>query len=88
MAEPLHTVLRKGAEWEWNEACINAMDRLKAALRTTPVLFPLTYGLEAGTIYLTVDAGPVAAGWVLSQDAPDGERHPARFGARTFGPAQ
>ena len=87
-AEPLYSLLRKRAEWSWTEECTEAMDCLRDALRTAPVLRPLRYGPGRGTIFLTVDAGPCAAGWVLSQDDADGERHPARFGAKTFGPTQ
>ena len=84
-AEPLYSLLRKRAEWVWTDECTEAMGCLTAALRTAPVLRPLRYGAGSGTLFLTVDAGPCAAGWVLSQTGPDGERHPARFGARIFG---
>ncbi|KAG5460398.1 MAG: hypothetical protein BJ554DRAFT_7560, partial [Olpidium bornovanus] len=63
------------------------MKRLKSLLSSADVLRELDYRSEAGPVYLTVDAGPCAAGWVLSQE--EGEsRRPARFVAKIFNHTQ
>ncbi|KAG5463490.1 MAG: hypothetical protein BJ554DRAFT_6960, partial [Olpidium bornovanus] len=69
VAEPLYSLLRKGAPWDWNSACHEAMDELKNLVSAAPCLRELDYQAAAGPVYLTVDAGPHAAGWVISQGA-------------------
>ena len=61
-AEPLVDLLRGKTAWDWTEDCDRAMDDLKLALLSAPILWPLTYRVEAGSIYLTVDGGPMAVG--------------------------
>ncbi|KAG5461350.1 MAG: hypothetical protein BJ554DRAFT_6473 [Olpidium bornovanus] len=86
-AAPLYALLRKGVPWAWTADCGAAMEGLKEALMAAPTLKELDYGAGAEQIFLTVDAGPNAAGWVLSQGSGE-NRRPARFGAKTFNEAQ
>jgi hypothetical protein len=39
-------------------------------------------------IYVTVDTSPTGIGWVISQEADDGERFPIRFGAKVLSERQ
>ena len=83
-AEPLVNLLRGKTVWDWTPECEMAMDELKQALLAAPILRPLVYGDGGGVIFLTVDGGPAAVGWVLNQEDSDGRRWPAKFGARTL----
>lgn len=66
VVEPLYNLLRKGKCFAWTNACAVAMDALKEALSSAPLLRPLVYG-QGQLIILTIDASPFAAGWALSQ---------------------
>lgn len=83
MSEPLYSLLRKGKRFSWTRECVMAMDTLKEALDSSPLLRPLVYGDGRITIVI-VDASPFVAGWAMSQDNLEGEHHLARFGAKTL----
>ncbi len=87
VAEPLYALLRKENPWYWDESCDKAMAKLKLLLLEAPILRPIRYSANGGQVYLTVDASPTAVAWVLSQSC-DGERKPAKFGAKTLRGAQ
>lgn len=87
VAEPLYALLRKEVDFIWGEEQAQAMESLKEALISPPVLRPLVYG-DGMIVILTVDASPVAAGWALSQETSEGQRYVARFGAKTFNERQ
>ena len=71
IARPLHRLTEKGADFRWTAECQAAMDTLKAALTTTPLL---TYPKENAPFVLDTDASGSAIGAVLSQRQDDEER--------------
>jgi hypothetical protein len=80
IAEPIFQLFRKGRRFEWTEACQLAMDTLKQAITTAPVLVSLDFSLAALALFLNIDAS-TKIGWgaVLSQLQSDGSVRPARF---------
>ena len=80
IAAPIFVLFRKGRRFEWTEDCQTAMDTLKQAITTAPVLVALDFSLSALAMYLHVDAS-TTIGWgvVLSQLQSDGSVRPARF---------
>jgi len=80
IAAPIFGLFRKGVKFEWTEDCQSAMDTLKAAITTAPVLITLDLTPAGLAIYLNIDAS-TKIGWgvVLSQLQNDGSVRPARF---------
>jgi len=80
IAAPIFGLFRKGVKFVWTEDCQLAMDTLKVAITTTPVLVTLDLSAAALAIYLNIDAS-TKIGWgvVLSQLQSDGSVRPARF---------
>jgi RNase H-like domain found in reverse transcriptase len=56
----------KGAPWEFVQDQISAMEDLKQALLTSPVLRPIDYTSSASVI-LSIDMSQIAVGFILSQ---------------------
>jgi len=83
IAYPLTRLIRKGIEFQWTEEEQKALDELKARLSSSEVMrFPdFTQPFK-----LYTDASLVAAGAVLCQDFPDGER-PIAYYSKTLQPA-
>jgi hypothetical protein len=80
IAGPLYNLTRKNAEWRWGEEEQRAMDTLKAAITSAPILAPLIYDdPRYGEIFLMTDASLDGWGGVLEQVGPDKKRHPCRF---------
>ena len=61
IAEPLTNLHGKIMRFKWNSDCQNAFDKLKAILRSEPVLLAPKFNKE---FKLAVDAGDVGAGGV------------------------
>ena len=62
VAEPLTNLLRKRMRFKWTSDCQNAFDKLKAILRSEPVLLAPNFNKE---FKLAVDASDYDAGGVL-----------------------
>ena len=84
MARPLTKLLRKGVAFTWTPDCQEAMDKLKEALTSSPVL---TYPDFKRPFVLSTDASNFAVGAVLSQ-VIDGEEHPIAFASRQLNTAE
>jgi hypothetical protein len=87
IADPLYELLRKGYRFKWEEKHIRAMQRLKDLLTSPPVLRKIDYKCNRPVI-LTVDTSPIAIGWAIGQDDPDGHRFAVRFGAKVLSARQ
>ncbi|OMJ18467.1 Retrovirus-related Pol polyprotein from transposon [Smittium culicis] len=74
IAEPLFRLTKKESKFIINYEQLKAIEILKNKLTSPPILRPPEYGENSGKIYLTVDASPVGAGAVLSQEDENGIR--------------
>ena len=84
IAESLTALTKKGVKYVIDGKARGSFERLKEALSNAPVLmFPNFH--EGFT--LTTDASQLAAGAVLSQGTPEGER-PVAYASRKFIPAE
>jgi len=82
IAYPLTRLTRKGIEFQWTEEEHRALDELEARLSSSEVMrFP--HFTQPFKLY--TDATLVAAGAVLCQDFPDGER-PIAYYSKTLQP--
>jgi Integrase zinc binding domain/RNase H-like domain found in reverse transcriptase len=84
-AHHLVKLTRKGAEWEFGEYQLAAMEDLKEALINSPALRPINYTTGASVI-LSVDTSYIAVGFLLSQcDVENPKlRYYAKFGSITL----
>ncbi|KAL3699107.1 hypothetical protein R1sor_017129 [Riccia sorocarpa] len=80
-AEPLYALLKKGKRFSWSLEHHEAMEKLKRALQSPPVLRRLDFTCGR-PIVVTVDTSPRAVGWAIGQDDADGVRFAGRFGAK------
>ncbi|MDA3078826.1 RNA-directed DNA polymerase, partial [Campylobacter sp. JMF_06 NA1] len=81
IAEPLTNLLRKGTKFVWNDRCQIAFDKLKAILKSTPVLLAPDFNK---CFKLAVDASDVGAGAVLIQEDDNGIDHPVCYFSKKF----
>ena len=81
MAEPLYKLLRKGTKFKWEQKQEVAMEGLKEILKSLPILRQVEYD-SGRPVIVTVDTSPIAIGWAIGQDDPDGKQFAIRFGAR------
>ena len=81
LAQPLHSLTRKGATYSWTEACQGALDELKQALILVYPSFDCEFTLET-------DASIRGLGAVLSQPQEDKKLHPVAFASRSLNPAE
>ena len=85
VAQPLHQLTKKGARFEWTDACQTAFETLKTKLCEAPVLcfpsFQRDFDLET-------DASIDGIGAVLSQTQEDGCRHPVAYASRSLSTAE
>jgi hypothetical protein len=73
---PLRLLLRKDAEWEWDEDCEKAFVEMKRRVGQDILLKRLEYGPEAGEIIVAVDSSWIAVGVGVFQVNKDGRRIP------------
>jgi hypothetical protein len=59
IAALIYRLMRKGVKWHWGPKQEQAMERLKLALTSAPILIKLDYGIGAGDIVLGVDTSLV-----------------------------
>ena len=81
ISEPLTQLLKKTRKFVWSDDCEKSFVKLKAILKSSPVL-------QAPDFYsqfkLAVDASDVAAGAVLLQEGSDGIDHQICYFSRKF----
>ena len=81
IAEPLTNLLKKSTKFKWNDKCQDAFDRLKAILKSTPVLLAPDFDK---CFKLAVDASDVGIGAVLLQEDHNGIDHPVCYFSKKF----
>ena len=81
IAEPLTNLLKKSTKFKWNDKCQDAFDRLKAILKSTPVLLAPDFDKY---FKLAVDASDVGIGAVLLQEDNNGIDHPVCYFSKKF----
>ena len=81
IAEPLTNLLKKSTKFKWNDKCQDAFDRLKAILKSAPVLLAPDFDK---CFKLAVDASDVGIGAVLLQEDNDGIDHPVCYFSKKF----
>jgi hypothetical protein len=84
IARPLTKLLRKGVAFTWTPDCQEAMQKLKEALMSSPVL---TYPDFRRPFVLSTDASNFAVGADLSQ-VINGEEHPIAYASRQLNTAE
>ena len=81
IAEPLTNLLKKSTKFKWNVKCQDAFDRLKAILKSAPVLLAPDFDK---CFKLAVDASDVGIGAVLLQEDNNGIDHPVCYFSKKF----
>ena len=81
IAEPLTNLLSKRMRFKWTSDCQFAFDKLKAILRSEPVLLAPHFNKE---FKLAVDASGVGANGLLLQEDDNGVNHPVCYISKTF----
>ena len=79
IAAPIYKLMRKGVKWHWGPEQEQAIERLKLALTSAPILIKLDYRAGAGDIVLGVDASLVGWGAVLGQLNKEGRKRVSRY---------
>ena len=85
LAEPLYRLFKKNAPWRWDRVEAAAMESLKIAL-TSPPLMSLP-DIDRDFFFCT-DASDCGIGAVLSQLDKDSKEHPVYYASRTLNPAE
>ena len=81
IAEPLTNLLKKSTKFKWNDKCQDPFDRLKAILKSAPVLLASDFDK---CFKLAVDASDVGIGAVLLQEDNNGIDHPVCYFSKRF----
>ena len=81
MAEPLTNLLGKRVKFIWTDNCQKSFDKLKAILKSAPVLLAPSFDKE---FKLAIDASDVGAGSVLLQEDDNGVDHPVCYYSKKF----
>ena len=81
IAEPLTNLFKKSTKFKWNDKCQDAFDRLKAILKSAPVLLAPDFDK---CFKLAVDASDVGIGAVLLQEDNNGIAHPVCYFSKKF----
>ena len=81
IAEPLTNLLKKSTKFKWNDKCKDAFDRLKAILKSAPVLLAPDFDK---CFKLAVDASDVGIGAVRLQEDNNGIDHPVCYFSKKF----
>lgn len=84
ISEPLNKLLRKRAEFKWDEFCFEAFSKLKNSLISLPIL---QYPDFEKTFTITCDASDVAIGSVLSQSVNSSDL-PIAYASRVLNNAE
>ena len=81
IAEPLTNLLGKRTKYVWDNDCRKSFDKLKAILKSAPVLLAPNFDRE---FKLAVDASDVGAGSALLQEDENGIDHPVCYFSKKF----
>ena len=81
IAEPLTNLLKKSTKFKWNDKCQDAFYRLKAILKSAPVLLAPDFDK---CFKLAVDASDVGIAAVLLQEDNNGIDHPVCYFSKKF----
>ena len=81
IAEPLTNLLGKRVKFIWTDNCQKSYEKLKAILKSAPVLLAPSFDKE---FKLAVDASDVGAGSVLLQVDDNGVDHPVCYYSKKF----
>ena len=81
IAEPLTNLLGKRVKFIWTDNCQKSFEKLKAILKSAPVLLAPRFDKE---FKLAVDASDVGAGSVLLQEDDNGNDHPVCYYSKKF----
>ena len=81
VAEPLHRLTRKEAEFLWSQDCQYAFDSLNQKLTKAPVLAYPSFDRD---FVLETDASIKGIGTILSQKQDDEKLHPVAFASRAL----
>ena len=84
VAQPLHTLLKKGEQFVWSSACQESFDRLKEIL-TGPEI--MAFPRDMGEYILDTDACDTSIGCVLSQ-MQDGRERVIAYASRSLNKAE
>ena len=84
MAQPLHSLTRKGVQFVWDSDCQTAFDHLKQKLTQAPVL---SYPSFDHPYIVETDASIQGLGAILSQEQ-DGRIHPVAYASRSLSPPE
>ena len=82
---PLNSLLQKGVEWRWTDACKTAFNTVKEQIASELVLTHFDANLP---VRVASDASPYGLGAVLSHVMPSGEERPVAFASRTLSAAE
>ncbi|CAC5392622.1 unnamed protein product [Mytilus coruscus] len=82
---PLHELLKKQKQWEWDKSQQEAFELSKTLLKSSKVLVQYDPNKD---IILSCDASPYGIGAVLSHKMEDGCDRPAGYVLRTLAPAE
>ena len=85
IAQPLHQLTKKGAQFDWTSESQTAFDRLKSELIQAPVLAYPDFNKD---FTLETDASVRGLGAVLSQTQSDGRSHPIAYASRALSPQE
>ena len=81
IAEPLTNLLKKSTRFKWHDKCQDAFDRLKAILKSAPILLAPDFDK---CFKLAVDASDVGIGAVFLQEDNNGIDHPVCYFSKKF----
>ena len=85
LAEPLYRLFKKNAPWRWDRVEAAAMESLKIALTSPPLMSLPDFDRD---FFLCTDASDCGIGAVLSQLDKDSKEHPVYYASRTLNPAE
>ena len=85
IVEPLSSMTKKNAKFEWNSNADNAWKTVKSKLTCNPILVHPDLSKEYCLIF---DASSYAIGSILCQKGEDGLLHPIRYGSSILSEAQ
>jgi hypothetical protein len=85
LAEPLYRLFKKNIPWRWGREEAAAMDSLKKALTSPPLMRLPNFDRD---FFLCTDASGTGVGAVLSQVDENKVEHPVYFASRTLNPAE
>jgi transposase InsO family protein len=81
LVQPMLSLLRKNADWQWGSAQQASFEELKTALSANRVL---GYFDPRNRTEVAVDAGPASLGAILLQYKPDGTKYTVAYASRAL----